>query len=90
MNKVESFKFLRKLSITHNTKLIESHDYACLNLNNGDLIGSLKVIKLFPGLEVLNINLHTKTNFVIKDLFKNELALHFIYCLEGEVTHTIN
>ena len=87
MQTTDTFNILRKLSLLFNSQLNETKEGCFLSVNNTDVNGDFKAVKLFPGLEILTINAHIKSGFEINDFFNQTEALHFIYCFEGTITH---
>ena len=87
MQTTDTFNILRTLSLQFNSPLSETKEGCFLNVDNQELNGSFKAVKLFPGLEILTIDAHIKNGFKIDNFFNLTEALHFVFCFEGSISH---
>ena len=87
MQTTDTFNILRTLSLHCNTPLSETKEGCFLSVNNQEINGSFKGVKLFPGLEILTIDAHIISGFKIDNFFKLTEALHFVFCFEGSISH---
>tara|TARA_R110002012_G_scaffold32696_3_gene96257 strand:+ start:1517 stop:2971 length:1455 start_codon:yes stop_codon:yes gene_type:complete len=87
MQITETYNILRQLSVSLDASLNESKEGCFLTVNNQEIDGQFKAVKLFPGLEIITVNIHAKAAFNISNFFKHKDALHFIFCFEGCLKH---
>ncbi|KOY51594.1 BLUF domain-containing protein [Polaribacter dokdonensis] len=90
MKSFDAINSLKNITLKIDGDFIENASGGFLTFKNKHGKGNAKAFKLFSGLEVLSFNLLTSEAIYIENIFKNKNCLHFIFCIEGFLSHYSN